>query len=131
MGGHPRDDRHGHRPYRVGSGVQHRPGAGGTRRRAFDHLATSAAQPDATVTLIGTGLRAAGWVSFVDGAISWGALSDAARLVIDSWSNTQITFTVPEPSGADYQWQVTPGTTATVSVTRRVVRPVQHGHPAG
>ena len=81
----------------------------------------SSAPEGTVVTLTSSGgfgaTQGTGYVTFVDNGISWGAPSDAARLVIDSWSDTQITFTVPEPSGADYQWQVTPGTTATVSVT--------------
>jgi hypothetical protein len=56
-------------------------------------------------------------VTFYDNGISWGAPSDAARLTIDSWSDTQITFTVPDPSGPGNVWAVTPGTNATVTVT--------------
>jgi hypothetical protein len=36
---------------------------------------------------------------------------------VNSWSDDRITFTVPTPSGPGGVWHVTPGTTATVSVT--------------
>lgn len=78
--------------------------------------------PEGTVVTLDTSggfgsSQGSGYVTFDDNGIGWGAPSDAARLTIDSWSDTQITFTVPDPSGASYQWQVTPGTTATVTVT--------------
>jgi hypothetical protein len=57
------------------------------------------------------------YVFFVDGDTSWGAPFDGAEFHIDSWSDTAITFTVPTPSGPGGIWHVTPGTTATVSVT--------------
>jgi hypothetical protein len=57
------------------------------------------------------------YVFFTDGDISWGAPFDGAAFTIDSWSDTAITFTVPEPSGPNGEWHVTPGTTANVSVT--------------
>ena len=46
-----------------------------------------------------------------------GAPFDGATFHIDSWSDTAITFTVPTPSGDNGIWHVTPGTTATVTVT--------------
>jgi len=49
--------------------------------------------------------------------MSMGAPPDAASFTLDSWTNTAITFTVPSPSGGSSQWSVTPGSTATVSVT--------------
>jgi hypothetical protein len=57
------------------------------------------------------------YVFFTDGDISWGAPFDGATFHIDSWSNTAITFTVPEPSGPGGVWHVTPGDTANVTVT--------------
>jgi hypothetical protein len=57
------------------------------------------------------------YVFFTDGDVSWGAPFDGATFHIDSWSNTAITFTVPEPSGPGGVWHVTPGDTANVTVT--------------
>ena len=57
------------------------------------------------------------YVFFVDGDTSWGAPFDGAEFHVDSWSDTKVTFTVPTPSGPGGIWHVTPGTTATVSVT--------------
>jgi hypothetical protein len=33
------------------------------------------------------------------------------------WSDNQITFTIPSPSGSGGQWHVVPGSTATITVT--------------
>ncbi|HEX4719034.1 MAG TPA: TIM-barrel domain-containing protein [Thermoleophilaceae bacterium] len=57
------------------------------------------------------------YVFFVDGGTSWGAPFDGAEFHIQSWSDTKITFTIPTPSGPGGIWHVTPGDTATVSVT--------------
>jgi Glycosyl hydrolases family 31 TIM-barrel domain/Glycosyl hydrolase family 31 C-terminal domain/Domain of unknown function (DUF5110)/NPCBM-associated, NEW3 domain of alpha-galactosidase/IPT/TIG domain len=57
------------------------------------------------------------YVFFVDGDTSWGAPFDGAEFHVNSWSDDRITFTVPTPSGPGGIWHVTPGTTATVSVT--------------
>lgn len=57
------------------------------------------------------------YVLLTDGGTSWGAPYDGAEFHIDSWSNTAITFTVPEPSGPGGVWHVTPGDTAGVTVT--------------
>ena len=56
------------------------------------------------------------YVFFIDGDTSWGAPFDGATFVVNSWSDTAITFTVPTPSGPDGIWHVTPGTTAIVFV---------------
>jgi len=56
------------------------------------------------------------YVFFIDGDTSWGAPFDGATFVINSWSDTAITFTVPTPSGPGGIWHVTPGTTATIYV---------------
>ena len=56
------------------------------------------------------------FITFSDDGTNWGAPGDAATFTLDSWSNDQITFTVPTPSGAGGQWHVVPGT-ATVTVT--------------
>ena len=67
-----------------------------------------------TVTITGSSFgseKSTGYVHFADNGTNWGAPGDLASLTIDSWSDTSITFTVPNG-----QWTVTPGTTATVSV---------------
>lgn len=76
------------------------------------------AAPGTVVTLNGSGFGTSpGHVTLTDAGIQWGGPSDAAQLSIGSWSNTQVTFTVPTPQGSSDQWQVIPGTTATVAVT--------------
>ncbi|HZC74027.1 MAG TPA: TIM-barrel domain-containing protein [Jatrophihabitans sp.] len=56
------------------------------------------------------------YLFFVDGDTSWGAPFDGATFVVNSWSDTKITFTIPTPSGPGGIWHVTPGDTATVNV---------------
>jgi len=72
------------------------------------------------VTITGSGFGAtqgSGYVTLFDNGISWGAPGNAAAFQVDSWSDTAITFTVPTASGNGGVWAVTPGSTATVSVT--------------
>lgn len=70
------------------------------------------------VTLSGSGFGTSpGHVLLTDAGIQWGGPTDAAQLSIGSWSDTQITFTVPAPQGSSDQWQVVAGTTATVAVS--------------
>ena len=57
------------------------------------------------------------YITFSDDGTNWGAPPDLATFDLDSWSDNQITFTVPTPSGPGNEWQVVPGTTATVTVT--------------
>ncbi len=76
--------------------------------------------PSQTVTINGNGFgnsQGSGYVTFSDNGVNWGAPGDMATFKVDSWSNSQITFTVPTPSGANGEWAVTPGTTATIKVT--------------
>ncbi|MGO9407683.1 MAG: IPT/TIG domain-containing protein [Acidimicrobiales bacterium] len=76
------------------------------------------------VTLDGVGFGAAqdsGYVTFVDQDTGWGAPGNAATFTLDSWSDSQVSFTVPLPSGppsgpADL-WHVVPGSVATITVT--------------
>jgi predicted alpha-1,2-mannosidase len=71
------------------------------------------------VTVNGSGFGAtqgAGYVQFSDNGINWGAPGNTATFTVNSWSDTQITFTVPTPSGATGQFHVWPGTTAMVTV---------------
>jgi len=57
------------------------------------------------------------YLTFSDAGTNWGAPPDQATFSLDSWSDNQITFTIPSPSGSSDQWQVVPGSTATVTVT--------------
>ncbi len=82
-------------------------------------LSPSPAYAGEQVTVTGTNFGAGGtgsYVQFQDGGVSWGAPGNGATFQIDSWSNTQIVFTVPTPSGTNGEWAVTPGTTASVTV---------------
>jgi len=54
------------------------------------------------------------YVFFINNNASWGAPFDGATFHIDTWSDTAITFTVPDNPGEP--WQVAPGTTATIFV---------------
>src|SRR3954452_8611960 len=56
------------------------------------------------------------YLFFVDGDTSWGAPIDGPIFVVNSWSDTKITFTIPTPSGPGGIWHVSPGDTATVNV---------------
>ena len=72
------------------------------------------------VTINGVNLGAtqdSSFITFSDDGTNWGAPGDAATFTLNSWSNDQITFTVPTPSGAGGEWHVVPGSTATVTVT--------------
>jgi hypothetical protein len=83
-------------------------------------VSPSTASAGDVVTLTGTNFGSSqgqNYVTFSDDGTNWGAPADSATFTVDSWSDDQITFTVPTPSGTDGQWQVTPGSTATVSVT--------------
>jgi alpha-glucosidase (family GH31 glycosyl hydrolase) len=57
------------------------------------------------------------YVTFSDAGTNWGAPPDLATFSLDSWSSDAITFTIPSPSGPGNEWQVVPGSTATVTVT--------------
>ena len=71
------------------------------------------------ITITGTGFgteQGSSYVLFSDGGVNWGAPGDLANFQIDGWTDTQIQFTVPEPSGPQGVWAVNPGSTATVLV---------------
>jgi hypothetical protein len=55
-------------------------------------------------------------VAFSDNGTNWGSPGNTASFTIDSWSDTAITFTVPSPSGPSNEFQVWPGTPASVMV---------------
>jgi len=57
------------------------------------------------------------YITFSDAGTNWGAPPDLATFSLDTWSDKEITFTIPSPSGSGGQWQVVPGSTATVTVT--------------
>ncbi len=72
------------------------------------------------MTITGSGFgtsQGSGYVQLVDNGVSWGAPGNAATFAPLTWSDGSITFTVPTPSGNGGVWAVTPGSTATVTVT--------------
>jgi len=76
--------------------------------------------PGQTVTVQGTGFgatRGSGYLLFSNGSVNWGAPGDQAAFEVLSWSDTQITFMVPEASGPSDQWAIQPDSTATITVT--------------
>ena len=84
----------------------------------FTSPATAAAGQQVTVTGSGFGAtQGSSYLTFSDNGTNWGAPPDQASFTIDSWSDSAITFTVPQPSGTNGQWAVTPGTTAHITVT--------------
>lgn len=84
----------------------------------FDAPASAAAGQQVTITGSGFGTSpGSSYLTFSDNGTNWGAPGDLATFTVNSWSDSAITFTVPEPSGTNNEWAVTPGSTATVSVT--------------
>ena len=80
----------------------------------------STASAGQTVTVTGANFGAEqgdSYLTFSDDGTNWGAPPDSAAFTLDSWSDNQITFTVPEPSGTNGVWAVVPGSTATITVT--------------
>jgi hypothetical protein len=87
---------------------------------AITSVSPSTAPAGQVVTVSGVNFGAtqgSGYVTFSDGGTNWGAPPDQATFTVDSWSDGKITFTVPTPSGSGDEWQVVPGSTATVTVT--------------
>jgi len=87
---------------------------------AITSLSPSAASAGQVVTVTGANFGAtqgSGYITFSDAGTNWGAPPDLATFSLDSWSDNQITFTVPAPSGSNGEWHVVPGSTATVVVT--------------
>jgi hypothetical protein len=84
----------------------------------FHSPVNAAAGQQVTVTGSGFGAsQGSSYLTFSDNGTNWGAPGDLATFTVNSWSDSAITFTVPAPSGTNNEWAVTPGTTATVSVT--------------
>jgi Glycosyl hydrolases family 31 TIM-barrel domain/Glycosyl hydrolase family 31 C-terminal domain/Domain of unknown function (DUF5110)/NPCBM-associated, NEW3 domain of alpha-galactosidase/IPT/TIG domain len=80
--------------------------------------ATASAGQVVTVSGVNFGAsQGSSYVTFSDAGTNWGAPPDLATFSLDSWSDNQITFTIPAPSGSGGQWHVVPGSTATVTVT--------------
>jgi hypothetical protein len=85
------------------------------------------AAPGQRVTLTGAGFGATPHgrsLLLSDAGVEWGGAGDLGTLRIDHWSDTSITFTVPEPSGPAVStaagpgdiWRVEPGSVAGVAV---------------
>ena len=89
-----------------------------TPRITFTSPAKAAAGQRVTVTGSGFGAsQGSSYLTFSDNGTNWGAPPDLATFTVDSWSDSAITFTVPQPSGTNGEWAVTPGTTAGITVT--------------
>jgi hypothetical protein len=119
------------------------PGQGVTRRPSFQpptsscSAAIGSASPGTAaagqvVTITGTGFGASqgsGYVVLTDNGSRWGmaaaypfltgytgiAPGDAGGITVDSWSNTQITFTLPSPRGGYHLWAGTPASAMVVN----------------
>ncbi len=87
---------------------------------ATTSISPTSAAAGTQVTVTGSGFGAtqgSSYLSLADWGNNWGAPGDSASLVINSWSDTGITFMVPTPSGPGNQWAVVPNTAGIVSVT--------------
>jgi hypothetical protein len=87
---------------------------------AITSVSPSTASAGQVVTVSGVNFgttQGSNYITFSDDGTNWGAPPDEATFSLDSWSDNQITFTVPSPSGSGGQWQVVPGSTATITVT--------------
>ena len=106
-------------PSSVSSGSLHVFALGTPPQATVTSVNPSPAAPGGSVTVTGANFGASqggGYVQVSDSGTNWGAPGDVANLKIDSWSATQIVFTVPTPSGDNGQWRVLPGSTASVAV---------------
>ncbi|GAA2022317.1 hypothetical protein GCM10009839_19620 [Catenulispora yoronensis] len=82
-------------------------------------LTPSPATAGQQVTVHGSGFGAVqgtGYVAFADQGVNWGSPGNSAPFTVDAWSDTEVTFTVPTPSGTGGVWHVYPGTNASVTV---------------
>jgi predicted alpha-1,2-mannosidase len=85
----------------------------------INSVAPTPAAAGQVVTVTGTGFgadRGAGYLALTDLGTSWGAPGNTAAFTVNSWSDTAVTFTVPQPSGTGGRFRVWPGTTASVTV---------------
>jgi Glycosyl hydrolases family 31 TIM-barrel domain/Glycosyl hydrolase family 31 C-terminal domain/Domain of unknown function (DUF5110)/NPCBM-associated, NEW3 domain of alpha-galactosidase/Carbohydrate binding module (family 6)/IPT/TIG domain len=91
-----------------------------TPRPAITSVSPATASAGQVVTVTGVNFGASqgsSYITFSDDGTNWGAPPDLATFSLDSWSDNQITFTIPSPSGSGGQWHVDPGSTATIAVT--------------
>jgi hypothetical protein len=82
-------------------------------------LSTGVAQAGQLVNIIGSFFgetQGNSYLAFSAGGVNWGAPGNAATFEIQSWSDREIIFMVPTPSGPDNVWSVQPGATAAVVV---------------
>jgi hypothetical protein len=87
---------------------------------AITSVSPTTASVGQVVTVTGVNFGAtqgSSYITFSDDGTNWGAPPDLATFSLDSWSDNEITFTIPSPSGAGGEWQVVPGSTATITVT--------------
>jgi predicted alpha-1,2-mannosidase len=110
-------------PDETGSGQEHIFSIGTSTTAAsgpvVTSLSASTAKAGDQVTIKGSGFGASqgsGYVAFSDNGTNWGAPGNSATFTVDSWSDTAITFTVPNPSGTNGAFHVWPGTPAAVTV---------------
>lgn len=81
-------------------------------------ISPASAGPGDTVVINGQNFGAAqgnGYVLFSDNGVNWGQPGDVAEFQLINWSSAQISFRVPVKDTNGYQ--ITPGTTANISVT--------------
>lgn len=113
----------GYRGYVDDIALTHGPSPAAT----ISSISPAAAAPGQQITLTGTGFGAAPsghHLLLSDAGVNWGGPGDLGTLQVDHWSNTSITFTVPEPSGPAVStpsgpanvWRVEPGSVASVAV---------------
>jgi hypothetical protein len=87
----------------------------------IDSVSPAVAAAGQVVTLNGYGfndLQGSGYVAFTDLGLNWGGPGSEAPFQVESWSDTEITFVVPEPGGPGNNWAVAPNSTATIIVVR-------------
>lgn len=98
-----------------------------SRLATISGITLAQAGPGQRVTISGSGFGATPdgrHLLLSDAGVNWGGAGDLGTLKVDHWSNTSVTFTVPEPSGPAIStasgpaniWRVEPGSTASVAV---------------
>ena len=98
-----------------------------SRPATISGITPAQAAPGQQVTITGSGFGATPngrHLLLSDAGVNWGGAGDLGTLKIDRWSDTSITFTVPEPSGPAIStasgptnlWRVAPGSAASVAV---------------
>ncbi len=76
--------------------------------------------PGEMVTVNGSGfgdIQSGGYVHLEDDGVNWGMVGNQAVFHIVSWSDTQIQFVAPVPSGPGEAYKLVPGTEAQITVT--------------